>query len=254
MPNAEEDSDADKYSDDRIPVRFFDNTTAHVRPLKMIPDVSYWLRHHGTKDEKKRSSTTIIVTPETREFRHLARSQVGRDDFVVEIGSSFGRATILMHKRCKRVIGIELSQKLVELARREYPQVEFMRLDAVLDKITLEEVSKGCTALFIDIGGTRELSAVLDLVKYGVETMRPRIIVVKARSLYAMAKAQYEASTSEVSTTRPLETLSIDGKVLQEWDLKVKELANAKDDKASNQNEDGEDGENRGTYEDDRSA
>jgi hypothetical protein len=33
---------------------------------------------------------TVVVTGETDHYRHLARTQVMGEDFVVEIGSSFG--------------------------------------------------------------------------------------------------------------------------------------------------------------------
>jgi hypothetical protein len=61
----------------RVLVRFHDNgSTFHVRPARMNR-VQPWKQ-------------TVVVTGETDYYRHLARTQVTGEDFVVEIGSSFG--------------------------------------------------------------------------------------------------------------------------------------------------------------------
>lgn len=61
----------------RVLVRFHDNgSTFHVRPARM------------TKVQDWRE--TIVITGETEHYRHLARTQLTANDFVVEIGSSYG--------------------------------------------------------------------------------------------------------------------------------------------------------------------
>lgn len=48
----------------------------------------------------------------------------------------------------------------------------------------LAELAEGCTTLFIDINGNRELSALAKLLTFTLQTLRPRTVVVKSSKLY----------------------------------------------------------------------
>ena len=69
---------------------------------------------------------------ETDEYRRLARSQLTSHDHAIEIGSSYGKCTEIIHLHTKgRVIGIDVSANLIEASRHEYPSVRFEKLDVL---------------------------------------------------------------------------------------------------------------------------
>ncbi len=53
-------------------------------------------------------------------------------DHVIEIGSSYGKCTEIIHQHTKgRVIGIDVSVESVAASRIEYPAIRFERFDAL---------------------------------------------------------------------------------------------------------------------------
>jgi SAM-dependent methyltransferase len=55
-----------------------------------------------------------IVASSTDDFRRMARSQVARDDSVLEIGCSAGGATIVLAQQASSVVGVDVSHELLE--------------------------------------------------------------------------------------------------------------------------------------------
>lgn len=130
-----------------------------------------------------------VVCAETSEFRVLAATQLRADDMVVEIGASYGRSTVILAKACRRVIGIDTSLEAVSAARKQYPQLEFLQFDVIEQTHLLAELvaQEKCTVAFVDIGGNRELEALLRLLPIVHRVLQPRLVCIKSRELYRAA-------------------------------------------------------------------
>jgi hypothetical protein len=104
---------------DRIKVEFENGDgTAHVRASR-IQKVFI-------------TDKLIVVCKTTDEYRRLARSQLTPADHVIEIGSSYGKCTEIIHQHTKgRVIGIDVSSESVAASRLDYPAIRFERFDAL---------------------------------------------------------------------------------------------------------------------------
>lgn len=169
----------------RIKVQFLDNgSTYHVRPSR-VTKVEGWTQ-------------VVIVCDQTTQYRDLARTQVRPSEFVVELGSSYGVCTALLAMRCAKCIGVEISEEAVAEARTKYPGVHFECFDAVLQPQRLEHVSAGAQTLFVDVGGDRDLGALLQLLPSIQKVQRPNLIVLKSKKLKAhMLEHQPKMSCEE---------------------------------------------------------
>jgi len=67
-----------------------DGSTCHVRPARMY-------KIYGGK--------SVVICYSTNEYRVLAQSQPGPDDFVIDIGCSYGHATTLLAGRARDALG-----------------------------------------------------------------------------------------------------------------------------------------------------
>ena len=59
-----------------------------------------------------------VPTPEPLVEKMLDLAKVGRDDFVIDLGSGDGRNVIGAAKRGARALGVEYNPDMVELSRR----------------------------------------------------------------------------------------------------------------------------------------
>eukprot|EP00438_Fugacium_kawagutii_P007397 Skav233948 [mRNA] locus=scaffold1382:151583:152521:+ [translate_table: standard] len=142
----------------------------------------------------------VLVVNETISYRRLAKTQVGKADGVLEIGSSFGECTQILTKHAKSVVGIDNSPELVEESRRRYP---FCRIELLNCFHERERLLQLCSELreetenfkvFVDIGGDRSSTAVCRVLVFlddffnslsGVSV--PSLVVVKSQGLSAAA-------------------------------------------------------------------
>ncbi|CAG9467021.1 unnamed protein product [Pedinophyceae sp. YPF-701] len=190
------EDEAHRYSG-RIRVQFHaqNNPTAHVRPARITPCLPKLAKRAcaptAADDADGAVAGLLVSCPETEHFRLLARTQVTPADFAVDIGSSYGRTTVLLHRKCARAIGIEISKDLIEESQKQYPQIDFRRLDAIGDKPAVADAARGCTVAFIDVGGDRALPALTDVIPFVQSVLKPRLIVVKSRELHRAALDQH---------------------------------------------------------------
>jgi hypothetical protein len=125
-----------------------------------------------------------FLTNLTSEYRDAARCLPGRDDRVLEIGSSFGEATCILEAQAGRgVVGIEVSKECIENARKRCPQVEFHCLNALLDMRYIIKIGQGCNVIFVDIGGDRSVDDLAELIPALENTFRPSLMVIKSKAL-----------------------------------------------------------------------
>ncbi|PRP79284.1 DNA-directed RNA polymerase [Planoprotostelium fungivorum] len=186
--------------EDRVCVRYEHNgSTYHVNPTRIIP---------VRKLSSTAGETLIFLCDNTREYRRLARSQVNKEDDVVDIGSSYGVCTDILSQHCDRVIGVEISKPLIEHSRAAYPNIPFHHLDIVKNESQSIPLLKGKNKVFIDIGGDRDIQPVVQCIKFVLEKkIKPEMIVVKNRPLTRCAMEE----------TKPLRVAGYDGLIPNAW-------------------------------------
>ena len=149
-----------------------------------------------------------IVCSQTSTFRLLARRCVhAHRDAVLEIGSSYGVCTHVLARAlgdARRVVGVDTSKELVAAAAARYPDLQFERADAlatphVITAIVRQLLARmpvstaaGATTpaavpqlvVFVDIGGNRELEALVALLPWLQKELQPRLVVCKSETLF----------------------------------------------------------------------
>jgi hypothetical protein len=146
-------------------------------------------------------ATRVVVVPTTTVYRRMASRLRGTVDLAVEIGSGYGNTTAALAKAVGdkgKCIGIDQSWKKAKGARENYPGIRFERLDILEDmafvrRVCLEQTdAQSCSGrrktiiTFIDIGGVRELSALVRVIPWAVEELGSALVVIKSKRLAAV--------------------------------------------------------------------
>jgi len=167
----------------------------------LLPD---W---RATRDEEP--STIVVVTPETKDFRHLVVGYITPTDRVLEIGCSSGEASVLMWPTCQSWVGFDTSEEMLGMCKtaldawsapsikKEYHPVI---MNALVDseKARIEACRFGVpTVVACDIGGNRELVNVLRMISWAMEEFEPKLILIKSREL---TNALESSSLSTIDT------------------------------------------------------
>lgn len=149
----------------------------------------------------------VVIMADTSSYRRLARTQVGREDAILEIGSSDGACTHVLSCHAAAVVGIDIADSIVQESRRRHPACHFELLDCFQEPKRFRALiadlrSKGRLKAFVDVGGDRATSdvcrvlaclqqAVTDVVRAeggsDAQGAEPALIVVKARAMAAAA-------------------------------------------------------------------
>lgn len=157
-----------------------------------------------------RKTPRVLITADTACYRRLAKTQLGRNDAVLEIGSSLGECTHLLHCHAGAVIGVDVVKDLVNESRQRHPQCRFEWLDCFEEPDRLLMVIKelhriGDLKVFVDIGGDRssvDVCCMLATLQEAINNVMkvsgtecsssshlPALVVVKSRAMAASAAA-----------------------------------------------------------------
>jgi len=165
----------------------------HVFSLRETPEMPA-LAAAATEEEPRR---VVVVCQRTNDFRHLARrwsnGVVRPGEAIFDVGCSTGATTAILAKQFPGtyVLGLDISAEAIAAARANVPQVEFLQTDGLLCKEQVLELvrAKHATALWIDIGGDRELDTVVVFLAYLLRSIAGRLtLVVKSQTLYKQAR------------------------------------------------------------------
>lgn len=151
----------------------------------------------------------VLIMADTTTYRRMAKTQVGKEDAVLEIGSAFGDCTRTLACHAKAVVGVDVSQELVEECRRRHLQLRFEWLDCFEEPDRLlslweELCGLGHLKIFVDVGGDRaacdvcKVLAALGAVAARSSTRQPALIVVKSEELAAAAGATDSVACTEL--------------------------------------------------------
>ena len=129
-----------------------------------------------------------------RAYRQLADELPRPDDVVVEIGASTGEATRRLAGRARRVIAVEHSPQMIEMARAtlgDASNVTFLQADArQLAPVLAETARADC--VFVDISGSAPPWTTLRLAESYRSQLRPRCLVIRnARLARFMASVRF---------------------------------------------------------------
>jgi len=92
----------------RVPVCYdSDESQFHANPKRIVP------KYGG------RETGQVLICFSTDHYRQLARSQPDKADFVVELGSSYGRASCILAQTCGRLLAVDNSKES-QLARLHF--------------------------------------------------------------------------------------------------------------------------------------
>jgi len=139
----------------------------------------------------------VLLVGETTDFRSAARAQVFSADVVVEIGSSYGDTSTLLRRHAKHTLHFDNGAECVEEASRRYPEINFENVDCFLNAALVKEKGKGCTVVFIDIGGSRAARDQLEMLVWAQLNLAPKFIVLKSRLLFlALQQRQGEGDAA----------------------------------------------------------
>lgn len=138
----------------------------------------------------------IIVSPETTDYRRLCIVQTPKDHSFIEIGCAF--AFTVGNVDCSKRLGIDKSPSSLELAKKNFPTLDLEELDVlveskeglmnILERYEMNDCGKLIVA--IDINGNRELEAVVECLQRILDVWRPRLVIVKSRSLFKLMNDQ----------------------------------------------------------------
>jgi hypothetical protein len=129
--------------------------------------------------------TKYVATRDVREYRATIPAWVTPDDVVLEIGCEWGTTTAALARRCREVIGTDISGEVIERAREKHPDLRFEVLDA-FDVPAALALGPRFTKVYMDISGFSGYRSLLDVISlltmYGT-MLGPEAIVVKSGAL-----------------------------------------------------------------------
>ena len=181
-------------SSDRITIQYPRGSTYKLRKEYLLPILQL--------------DRQIIVAPETDIYRRLCWVHTVPSDSFVEIGCDFGLTS--GHVVCESKLGIDKSSVSIGIAKKNFPEDRFLEVDVLentkeemkhilveyklrpsasapvlASKSTSESDVEGGLVVAIDINGNRELAAVEQCLQRVLELWKPRLVIVKSRSLYS---------------------------------------------------------------------
>lgn len=154
------------------------------------------------KTSQERSTTPILipsvgVDEYRRTIPYVVQESSSSSDSVIELGCHYGRTTKLLHDVTARCIGVDIGSKIIQHAKRQYPDIEFHVASAwsTLELLKLSNSNTGFDIVYADIGGLSgpdgllETLALLDALG---NALQPKFIVIKSLCLQQFsAKLQF---------------------------------------------------------------
>ena len=159
--------------DGRIHVKYCeDGTTFHCNPTKLR--------------KLQMARQRIVVCFYTIEFRHAMVHNLDMSSSVVlEIGCHEGVCTNMIFKRSAYVVGVDVDQTAIQVARTRNPRIRFEVCDGgqVNECLSLAE-GRDFNVITIDVSGQAPLSLLLPILHAWAEKCPEALIIVKNRRLY----------------------------------------------------------------------
>jgi trans-aconitate methyltransferase len=156
--------------------------------------------------------TRFVATRGVQEYRATIPSLVTKNDVVLELGCEWGTTTTLLARRCRHVVGTDVSRECIARARLTHPALHFEVLDAFDVRAALDLGSRfglTFTKIYFDLSGLSSYRALLDviaLLTMYATVLRPDTIVAKSGALKHFAVHCAAWSSPGEDRPRPLQS------------------------------------------------
>ena len=127
----------------------------------------------------------ILVASETPHFHQFVRQHITLDDFVLEIGCSFGACTQILVEIGCRGVAVDNSGDAVTKTRAlmaDSKQIIVEQADA-RDMGMIYSLCPEPSAILFDVGGNEPLDKISSLTRLLLKTFRPRVLIIKSMEL-----------------------------------------------------------------------
>jgi precorrin-6B methylase 2 len=129
----------------------------------------------------------VLVMPETPQYRRACVVHTLPDEVFLEIGCDTGSTTERVYRNSsQKVLGVDKSEVSLARAKKMYPHLSFIRWDILenADDLPMELHNVDVNVVAIDVNGNRELEAVLQCLQIALDKWKPRLVIVKSRTLH----------------------------------------------------------------------
>lgn len=136
-------------------------------------------------DKQFRTRARFIATRGVREYRDTIPYVVRTGDIVLELGCEWGTTTALLASQGAVVVGTDISNSVIQRARRIHPDLRFEALDA-FDVRSAGAICPDPSKIYMDLSGFSGYRSLLDLIslmEMYATVLDPEVIVVKSGAL-----------------------------------------------------------------------
>jgi len=172
---SDKDNKEDAANEKRIKVQYPAGSTYNIRRSYLLPIIQ--------------QQRVILLVPETVDYRRLCIVHTRPQDGFIEIGSDLGKT--IGQVVASKTLGIDKSSTSVEIASNDYPTIQFLEKDVLVeskdwwkDLLISSNFTTDDLIVGIDINGNREFEAVRECLKRVLEWWEPRLVLVKSRSMF----------------------------------------------------------------------
>ena len=174
-------------------------------PIYAVPPQEQQQQQQQQCQRRRRQQRLVLITDETHPYRNMASSQILPDkERVLEIGCSTGQTSRILVRYAASWLGLDTSAEMIDRCRQDLPDQHAVQMDPLTDPSGTERTVRnvlgpnGPTAVFIDIGGNRELEGVVRMTQWCQRRFEPRLVVIKSR---ALVRAVRDATKQDDTTT-----------------------------------------------------
>jgi len=124
----------------------------------------------------------------------------------MDVGCSTGMTTLIMARRFKKVVGLDIAPLALIEARKTCPNenAQFLEIDGLLAKEQVVEIAldNKATGIWVDIGGNRELDTVVLFLWYLLRHLPHVALICKSETLYKAARTSELRMENECAGVR----------------------------------------------------
>ena len=191
----DDDNNSNNNKDNDIPhvwIQYPKGSTYYIAVTHLLPVHAH---AHGPKK--------IWVYPETALYRKACVVHTTDQGFM-EIGCDHGATLARVAQEsvgpAVRVLGVDKAADSVASARQRHPHLPIVQWDCLKDDDPIpsavqqfvDQHASSAFHLAVDIGGNRDLTAVLQCLQRLLTLWRPRLVLVKSRALWRVLQAQQQ--------------------------------------------------------------
>jgi len=167
---------------EKIQVACSDNHIKYVRPCQLLHRLDIDGQHsQQQQQQQQQQNLLVLLTRSTTEYRQAITAHSTSTHVALELGCSYGEATILLARRASRVLAVDTSSIAIEAAQLKcqafLSTVSFENLNVItepqrllqwIQSLLLNQITTTNTInmICLDIGGNRDLDSVVHVLHW----------------------------------------------------------------------------------------